>query len=60
MVAQISIQPHAALKRAENFGIAEAAAVTFAAQNKGATSLTPTPSLCNAPDALSNGGYSIT
>ena len=60
MVAQMSIQPHMALKRAENFGIAEAAAVTFAAQNEGATSLTSTPSLCDAPDPLSNGAYSIT
>ena len=60
MVAQMSIQPHMALKRAENFGIAEAAAVTFAAQNEGATSLTATPSLCDAPDPLSNGAYSIT
>ena len=39
MIAQMSIQPHMALKRAENFGIAEATAVTFAAQNVGATSL---------------------
>ena len=60
MVAQMSIQPHMALKRAENFGIAEAAAVTFAAQNEGATSLTATPSLCDAPDPLNNGAYSIT
>lgn len=60
MIAQMSIQPHMALKRAENFGIAEAAAVTFAAQNEGATSLTPTPSLCDNPDPLSNGAYSIT
>ena len=60
MIAQMSIQPHMALKRAENFGIAEAAAVTFAAQNEGATSLTPTPSLCDNPGPLSNGAYSIT
>ena len=60
MVAQMSIQPHMALKRAENFGIAEAAAVAFAAENEGATSLTSTPSLCDEPDLLSNGAYSIT
>ena len=60
MVAQMSIQPHMALKRAENFDIVEVAAVTFAAQREGATSLKPTPSFCNAPDALSNCAYSIT
>ena len=59
-IANMSIQPFIAQKRAENFGIAEAAAVTFAAQNEGATSLTVTPSLCDAPDPLSNGAYSIT
>ena len=60
MIAQMSIQPHMALKRAENFGIAEAAAVSFAAQNEGATSLSPTPSVCDDPAPLSNGAYSIT
>ena len=60
MIADMSIQPIMAQKRAENFSIAEATAVTFAAKNKGATSLTPTPSLCNEPASLSNGAYSIT
>ena len=60
MIADMSIQPIMAQKRAENFSIAEATAVTFAAKNEGATSLTPTPSLCNEPASLSNGAYSIT
>ena len=60
MIADMSIQPIMAQKRAENFSIAEAIAVTFAAKNEGATSLTPTPSLCNEPASLSNGAYSIT
>ena len=60
MIADMSIQPIRAQKRAENFSIAEATAVNFAAKNEGATSLTPTPSLCHEPASLSNGAYSIT
>ena len=60
MIADMSIQPIMAQKRAENFSIAEATAVNFAAKNEGATSLTPTPSLCHEPASLSNGAYSIT
>ena len=60
MIADMSIQQIMAQKRAENFSIAEATAVTFAAKNEGSTSLTPTPSLCNEPASLSNGAYSIT
>ena len=59
-IANMSIQPFVAQKRALNFGVAEAAAVTFAAKNEGATSLSSTPSLCDAPDPLSDGAYSIT
>lgn len=60
MIADMSIQPIIAQKRAENFSVAEATAVTFAAKNERATSLTPTPSLCDEPASLSNGAYSIT
>lgn len=59
-IMQMSIQPFITQKRAENFAVAETAAVTFAAKNEGATSLTPTPSLCDEPASLSNGAYSIT
>ncbi len=42
----MSLAPFEAQKRAQNLGIAESAAVTYAAQNEGATQLSPTPSGC--------------
>ena len=40
-VAQMSIMPVIAQKRASNFGVAEARAVAYAALNEGAPALTP-------------------
>ena len=60
MVAQMSIQPFMAQKRAENFGVAEAQAVAFAAASEGASALQATPDGCDAPVELTNGAYSIT
>ena len=60
MIADMSIQPIIAQKRAVNFSIAETAAVTFAAQNEGAVALSATPELCDDPVDLTNGAYSIT
>lgn len=50
----MSIAPFEAQKRAQNLGIAESAAVTYAAQHEGATQLSTAPSGCtlnstNAP-----------
>ena len=60
MIAQTSIQPFMAQKRAQNLGIAEAQAVAFAAANEGAPSLLATPDGCDNPVELANGAYSIT
>jgi len=58
-VAQISVQPMFAQKRASNFGIAEAKAVSYAAKNEGGLALTPVPDGCNTIE-LPNDAYSIT
>jgi len=60
MVAQMSIQPFMAQKRADNLGVAEAQAVGYAAANEGGTTLTATPDGCDDPIELANGAYSIT
>ena len=60
MVAQMSIQPYQAMKRAENFGIAESAAVTYVATNEWTASLDTTPTGCANPVKLASGAYSIT
>ena len=60
MVAQMSIQPFMAQKRAENLGVAEAQAVGYAAANEGGLFLTETPDGCDDPVLLTNGAYSIT
>ena len=60
MVAQVSVQPFMAQKRALNLGVAEALAVSFAAAHEGATTLQATPAGCDAPVALAHGAYSIT
>ena len=59
MVAQVSIQPFMAQKRAENFGAAEATAVSYAAKNEGGLALTPVPDGCNVIET-ENYAYSIT
>ena len=59
MVAQVSIQPFMAQKRAENFGAAEATAVSYAAKNEGGLALTPVPAGCNVIET-ENYAYSIT
>jgi len=60
MIADMSIQPFMAQKRAANLGVAEAQAVAFAAANEGSTALAATPDGCDAPVELANGAYSIT
>ena len=59
MVAQVSIAPFIAQKRAGNFGIAEAKAVSYAAMNEGGLALTPTPDGCTTIET-ENYAYSIT
>lgn len=59
MVAQMTIQPHMAQKRSENFSIAESAAVTYAATNEGAPSLGRVPSECSVTNIVDN-AYSVT
>jgi hypothetical protein len=58
MVANMTLQPMMAQKRAENFGIAEAKAVSFAAKNEGGVTLTPTPDGCNVVE-IEEQTYSI-
>ena len=58
-VAQMSLQPIVAQKRSENFSIAEAKAVSFAAKNEGGVTLTPTPDGCNVIE-IEEQSYSIT
>lgn len=58
-IANMSIQPFIAQKRAENLGIAETTAVTFAAANEGALALSATPDSCNVNNTNGN-AYTIT
>lgn len=51
MLMDMSLAPVIAQKRASNFGIAEAAAVTYAAANEGATELTEVPNRCTRDDS---------
>lgn len=60
MIANISLQPVIAQKRAMNFGVAESAAVAYAATNEGKTTLSATPSACTDPVELTEDAYSIT
>lgn len=59
-VAHMTIQPFMAQKRATNFSIAEATAVSFAAKNEGALTLTPTPDGCTVVVLDDSDAYSIT
>jgi hypothetical protein len=59
MVAQVSIQPFMAQKRASNLGVAEAKAVSYAAMNEGGLTLTPVPDGCTTVETENN-AYSIT
>lgn len=49
-IAQMSIAPFEAQKRAENFGIAETAAVVFAATYEGTTDIPQNTSVCTAKE----------
>ena len=61
MVANMAIQPMIAQKRAENLGIAEASAVTYAAMNEGLPATSPVPDGCVLVGLEdSNSSYSIT
>ena len=60
MVMNMAIQPAMAQKRAQNFGIAEAAAVTYAALNEGAPATTPVPDDCDLVELEESNAYSIT
>ena len=50
MVAEMSIQPFQAQKRAQNFSIAESLAVTYAAANEGQTTTASVPASCVLSD----------
>jgi hypothetical protein len=58
-VANMSIQPFIAQKRAANFGIAETAAVSFSAANEGQAALQQTPGGCTV-DPLPSNAYTVT
>ena len=61
MVAQMMIQPYQAMKRAENFGIAESAAVVFAATYEGTLDIPENTDTCTstAREGTQN-AYSVT
>ena len=59
-IASMSIQPVITQKRASNFSVAEAAAVTYAALNEGAPQTTPVPDGCTLIDLEESKAYSIT
>ena len=59
MMMQMSIAPFEAQKRAQNLGVAESSAVTFAATNEGSSSFTDIPSDCNLSD-IENGAFTVT
>ena len=50
MVANMTIQPLMAQKRAENFAVAESAAVGYEAKNEGVPALTPLPDNCSTAE----------
>jgi hypothetical protein len=55
----MSLAPFVAQRRASNFGIAEATAVSYAAKNEGGVTLTPAPDNCTVVP-LETQSYSIT
>ena len=59
-VATMAIQPVIAQKRASNFSVAEASAVTYAALNEGAPATTPVPEGCELLGLEDSNAFSIT
>ena len=59
MIMQTSLAPFEAQKRMQNFGVAESAAVTSAANHEGAISLSNAPDGCEV-NPLSGDAYNIT
>lgn len=59
MMMQMSIAPFEAQKRAQNLGIAESLAVTYAAQNEGSSDFTDLPSDCDM-DSPTDGSFTVT
>ena len=59
MVMNMAIAPAEAIKRSANFSVAEASAVTFAAANEGAQSLSEPPENCTTTPLQGN-AYSVT
>ena len=59
-VMRMSIAPFEAQVRAQNYAVAETAAVTYVAANEWTTSLNTTPAGCANPVKLASGAYSIT
>jgi type II secretory pathway pseudopilin PulG len=55
----MSIAPFEAQKRAQNLGVAESAAVIYAAENEGKTTLTAVPDVCDL-DSTNAPAYEIT
>jgi hypothetical protein len=61
MVAEISLAPIITQKRANNFAVAEAAAVSYAAMNEGLPDyIRPVPDACAEPVPLSDDSFMIT
>lgn len=59
MVMDMSLAPVIAQKRAQNFGVAESQAVTFAANYEGGTDIPKSTSQCDAND-IGNNSWSVT
>ena len=59
MVSNIVLQPVMAQKRANNFAVAESAAVGYAAKNEGGAELTPLPDNCTTAE-LEGNAYTVT
>ena len=58
MMVEMSIAPFEAQKRAQNLGVAESVAVTYAAANEGASSFTDVPNNCEL-SSPSDGAFTI-
>ena len=59
MVAQMTMSPVIAQKRADNFGIAESAAVVYSAQHEG-TATVPVEAVACEPTLLTPGAWQVT
>lgn len=60
MIAEMSLAPVIAQKKANNFSVAESLAVAYAAKNEGLLDFTPVPEGCHEPVPIEDDAYMIT